>query len=388
MNYKIAYLSYNNDDSTLMHRSKQILDTFFKSGSYTFCSDPGPILFVASGGSEQHAERITKNHDNIILMCHRENNSYAAAIEIAAFIRAQHKRVHIVDVMAAEAYRYFIQLQEVYRAIDSLKNQRAALIGEVSDWLIMSDVDTQRVKDLLGIELLRMPWSELESYHRQDVSKEFLRYFPDEDPARLHDTAKVYSLLKKVVEEKQLSAISVECFSMVVRDKVTACLPLAVLNKEQIVAACEGDICAMLGKMILRSIAHQVPWQANIAEIKSETILFAHCTAPLSILNSFEIDTHFETNCGTAIRGKFAKQRMGVFRINNQLDKFTLIEGEIVNTPDYDFACRTQIELEVGVEQCKLLKNNSLGNHQILFPAQYKDVLLHMMQILGLERVQ
>ncbi len=175
---------------------------------------------------------------------------------------------------------------------------------------------------------------------------------------------------------------------MVMRDKVTACLPLSVLNTKNIVAACEGDICSMLGKMLIREIAGEIPWQANVAEIKEETILFAHCTAPLNTIKSFDITTHFETNCGTAIKGKFEKQKVGVFRVDNKLEKFMLLQGDIINTPDYDFACRTQIEFKTSKEQAKLLKDQSLGNHHLIFPAKHIPLLERMMQVLRIARVE
>ncbi|MEZ5195482.1 MAG: hypothetical protein R2764_03525 [Bacteroidales bacterium] len=244
------------------------------------------------------------------------------------------------------------------------------------------------VKEKLGIELLRLPWSKVNDYREKEPSHEFLECFPGYDQEWLHETAKVYSSLDEVIKEKEISAISVECFSMVKRDKVTACLPLAVLNQKNTVAACEGDICSLLGMMLIRAVAGEIPWQANVAEIKEETILFAHCTAPLNALKSYDIATHFETNCGTAIRGKFEKQKVGVFRVNNKLDKFMLLQGDIVNTPDYDFACRTQIEFRTSKEQATQLMNNSLGNHHLIFSAIHIPLLEQMMRVLGIARVE
>ena len=387
MIYNVAYLSYNDRDQELRNRSIQILNDFFKTESYTFKRDEGRLLFVASGGSEQNAVQLTKKHQNILLLCHRESNSYAATIEIAAYLRTQNKRVSIINVFDANAFQEFEELQKINQGLELLAQQKAALIGEVSDWLIISDVNNQLVKDKLGIELKRWSWNELADYKEKEPSQEFLEYFPHLNPEKLHETAKVYRLLEEVIKEKDLSAISVECFSMVMREKVTACLPLAVLNNKNIVAACEGDICSMLGKMLIRAISGEIPWQANVAEIKEEIILFAHCTAPLNVLKSFEITTHFETNCGTAIRGKFEKQTVGVFRVNNQLDKFMLLQGDIINTPDYDFACRTQIEFKTNKEQAQLLKDQSLGNHHLIFPAKHINLLERMMQVLGIRRV-
>jgi L-fucose isomerase-like protein len=387
MKYSIAYLSYNDKDHELKKRSDQILGAFFKPESFAIKSGEGKILFIASGGSEQNAVKLTKSHRNIILLCHRESNSYAAAIEIAAYLRVQNKRVSIIDVLAPDAYKEFVELHKVNLALEKIAQQKAALIGEVSDWLIISDVENGLVREKLGIDLKRVPWSEAGDYRSKKPSSEFLKYFPNHDPEKLRETSKVYSLLEGFVKEKNISAISVECFSMVMRDKVTACLPLAVLNNKNIIAACEGDLCSMLGKMLIRAITNEIPWQANVAEIKEDVILFAHCTAPLNVLKSFDITTHFETNAGTAIRGKFKKQKVGAFRINNKLDRYMLLQGEIINTPDHDFACRTQIEFKTTHEQAKLLKEQSLGNHHLIFPSKNIPQIERMMDVLGIIRV-
>jgi len=387
MNYHIAYLSSDKENEDLKNRSNQILEGFLQEDTYSWDEDEGQLLFIASGGSEQNAVRLTKDFKNITLLCHRESNSYAATVEIAAYLRDQGKRASIIDVFASNALQEFKMVQHVNQALESLSQQKAALIGEVSDWLIISDVEDQIIKEKLGFEMLRLPWSELGDYKQKQASSSFLKNFKDFDPVKLQETAKVYSLLEEVIQEKKITAISVECFSMVMRDKVTACLPLAVFNAQNIVAACEGDICSMLGKMLIRSVTGSIPWQANVAEIKDEMVLLAHCTAPLNVLKSFDITTHFETGVGTAIRGKFEKQEVAVFRINSKLDKYMLIAGEITATPDHDFACRTQIELSTTQEQTQLLKNKSLGNHHLIFPVEYAPLLERMMLVLEVERV-
>jgi L-fucose isomerase-like protein len=387
MGYKIAYIAYA-DDTELKNRSISILNDFFGEENYDFQDDLNEIIFVASGGSEKNVLKLPKDISNVILLCHRESNSFAAAIEIAAYFRQKGKRVSLIDVFAARSFQEFQEVYKVHQAIDALANQKAALIGEVSDWLIVSDIEDEVVYKRLGVELLRLPWSSLDDYRQKQSSASFLTYFPDSDASQLQDTAKVYSLLDEVVKNHNLSAISVECFSLVKRDQVTACLPLAVLNKQNIVAACEGDICSMIGKMIIRNLIGFVPWQANIAEIKEDVILFAHCTAPLHLLDSFSITTHYETGVGTAIQGKFSKGEVGVFRLNNTLDKFMLLKGEVVERPRHSFACRTQIEFKTTKEQAALLKNRSLGNHQLIFPAEFIPLLIRMMSQLEIKRVE
>lgn len=387
MTYKLAYISYDDDDLELKNRSISILNEFFKDESYQIQNEFTGVLLVASGGSEQVAVKLTDKSENVILLCHRESNSYAATMEIASYLRENGKRASIIDVMVSNAFQEFVEILKVNKAIDKLVGQKAAVIGEISNWLINSDVKEDIVKEKLGVELLRLPWEQLDDYRVEPSSKEFLEYFPDIDNSQLIDTSKVYQLLDKIVKQHELTAISVECFSMVGRDKVTACLPLAVLNTKNVVAACEGDVCSMIGKMIIRAVSGLVPWQANIAEIKDDTILFAHCTAPLNLLSSFNITTHYETDCGTAIQGEFKKGNVGVFRINNELDKYMLLEGEVLDTPTHSFACRTQIEFKTSNEQTSLLKDKSLGNHQLVFPAEYISLVEKMMVQLGVDKV-
>jgi hypothetical protein len=188
MTYKIAYIAYS-DDSELKNRSVSILNDFFVDDDYKIQKEFDGILFVASGGSEQYAVEMTKSSANITLLCHRENNSYAATIEIAAYLRDKGKRVSIIDLFATNAFVDFVEAQKVNKAIESLSQQKAAIIGEVSDWLIISDIKDSIIKDKFGIELLRLPWDQLDDYRKKESSKEFITHFPDFDESKLSDTA-------------------------------------------------------------------------------------------------------------------------------------------------------------------------------------------------------
>ncbi len=387
MNYNITYISYSTDDEDLKNRSLSILNEFFQKNEYEIQDEYAGILFVASGGSEQVAKDVVADKDNIIILCHREQNSFAATMEIASYFRSKGKRVSVIDVMSIDAFDEFKEVHQVVIALESLHGQRAAVIGEISSWLINSDIDNKLIGDKLGVEMLRLPWSQLGNHKSCDPSKELFSFFPDMEESKLAETAKVYRLLENIISEYGLDAFSLECFSMVQKDKVTACLPLAVMNTKNTVAACEGDVCSMIGSMLLKAISGVIPWQANVAEIKTESILFAHCTAPLMHLSSHNITTHYETDCGTAIQGKFNKGQYGAFRINNTLDKYMMLEGEIVDTPTHSFACRTQIDFSTSKEQTAILKNSSLGNHHLIFPANHIPVLIKLMEVLQVERV-
>jgi len=59
-----------------------------------------------------------------------------------------------------------------------------------------------------------------------------------------------------------------------------------------------------------------------------------------------------------------------------------------VDTPRHSFACRTQIEFKTTKGQAALLKNSSLGNHQLIFPAEFIPLVIRMMAQLEIKRVE
>lgn len=107
----------------------------------------------------------------------------------------------VIDVFAPNAFKEFVEVQKVHQAIESLATQKAALIGEVSDWMIISDIEDQIILDKIGVEMIRLPWSTLDDYRKKESSPIFLTYFPDFDQSQLKDTAKVYSLLDEVIKK-------------------------------------------------------------------------------------------------------------------------------------------------------------------------------------------
>ncbi len=385
MQYEIRYLAYG-ENAALKKRSLDILRDFFGHKAFSFVTD-SPVLFIASGGSEQFAIKAAAESRRILLLCHRESNSFAGAMEIAAYCRDKGVPVTILDVFAENALNQFEQFVLVDEAIQSLRGQKGALIGEISDWLISSAIDPQLLKHKTGIQLIQIPWHEAGDYKTFATTDEFLSVFAKDRMAGLEQSARVYAWLTSLIEKYDLDALSLECFPMVREDKVTACLPLSLLNSKQIVASCEGDLCSMVGSMLVRAASGMIPWQANIAHIKPGSILFAHCTAPVNMLETYTLDTHYETQCGTAISGQLKLGDAAAFRIHHKLDRYMLLEGEIQQNPDYEFACRTQIVFETTETQTEMLLHNGLGNHHLIFPAAHIPLVTALMEALDIERL-
>jgi L-fucose isomerase-like protein len=201
----------------------------------------------------------------------------------------------------------------------------------------------------------------------------------------LTETARVSEMLTNTIQSRNLDAITVECFPMVQKDQVTACLPLAKFNNEGIPAGCEGDITAIAGMMLCKELTGIIPWIANINKATDEVCMFSHCTISSGLVSGFSVKTHFETGHGTAIDGDFKGDLITIFRFDNKLSKAFIATASICGRPKLPTACRTQIEVKLTKNEVILLRNSPLGNHHLIFPGDCKNLLHLTCAVLGID---
>lgn len=201
----------------------------------------------------------------------------------------------------------------------------------------------------------------------------------------LEDSSRVYTLLQHIKKDKKLDAITVECFPLVRNLAVTACLALSKMNTEGLPAGCEGDIASITGKIIVKALTRQIPWMANVASIEKNSIFLAHCTIATNLVEVFNITTHFETNLGTSVQGRFKANEVTLFRINSELNKAFISRGEVIELPEKVDACRTQIKVHIPDEDRQKLKDNPLGNHHLVIPGDHSELLSYFCKLTKLD---
>ena len=372
---KICPIAFRNAPEKIFYSGKEELTkrTDVKSISYTdFEPD---VLYFLSGGSE--AEAITKLDKTKfqVLAAFGKNNAYASATEVQAYGHQNGYNTMLLSLDQPESIKILQRLYQVKNGLQQLNNQRLGLIGEVSDWLVASSIEPEILKKKLGITLLKIPWEEAGNYENYPSSAEFIEKFDRSNSLSLKAASQVSGLLKDVILKHRLDAVTVECFPLVQKNPVTACLALSDLNDLNIPAGCEGDLSSIAGMMLAREIIDEIPWMANIAGIKHDKVLFAHCTAPTNQLADFSIQTHFETNKGTALQGYMKNDAITLFRLDNQLKKMFISEGKIVDRPTLPYACRTQIEAVLPSQSLNILQNKPLGNHHLILPGNWVGLL-------------
>ena len=385
---RVKIVSFREAKPEFIEKGKKMFCSFLngKTELIDFVESDPEVLFVFSGGSEQMAKVICKKGNNYILIAHESNNSTAAAFEIVAYLN-QVGITHKLILNAEEIFDYLINFFNVKSALARIKGKTLGLIGNVSEWLIASDIDKQLLKDKTGIILKQIYWDEMISNEEVVVDNDFIRKFNYHDKNEIANTLRIYELLNDCIHNEKLDAITVECFPMVQQKGITACLALSHFNDMGIPAACEGDITSAVGMMLVKEVCGTIPWMANISKIGFDGVLFAHCTIGTTLLNSFSVTTHYETGLGTAVEGDFIYDEVTIFRLDNKLSKAYVAKGIVIDRPKLNTACRTQLEIKIDEKEFEVLKNNPLGNHHLLIPGDQQKKMLMVCMIMGIEVV-
>ncbi|PKK88578.1 MAG: hypothetical protein CVV64_18180 [Candidatus Wallbacteria bacterium HGW-Wallbacteria-1] len=352
---------------------------------------PGVIL-IATGGVEHHVLKyISRIHEPIFLLSTGEDNSMAASLEVMAALRNMGRDFHF-SPGRAQIIDTLRRLAAASGTMTSLSRCKLGIIGPPSDWLVASAVDTMTLENRWGIRVVKIPMQQfLEQLESIEVKDEnpftelFLKKFNcwkgsearSTDPL-FHHAAQIYTLLKSYVEKYELSALTLNCFPLT-NMGMTACLALAALNHEGIISGCEGDVATTVSMMISRALLGVSSFMANVSWIDSVEgdLELSHCTIDPSLVSDFELDTHFETNQGIAIRGRLKTPApVTLFRLGGMdLDKWFIASGSAINNLDGPHRCRTGVRIRCSREVALSLLQNPLGNHMLLVPGQHYETI-------------
>ncbi|MDD3147439.1 MAG: hypothetical protein PHD82_09065, partial [Candidatus Riflebacteria bacterium] len=277
------------------------------------------IILVLTGGTENiflsHWPALKASGTPFLLAATTTDNSLPAALEILSWLNANEPGsgaavVHGNAGSIASQIENFIARM---RAGSALESQVAGIIGPPSDWLIASMPDSSIIEQKLGIKLVSISMDQFKKYVEKadsaslgEFAQAFYRPGDSGRTSELARAAKIYGGLTRAVKLHQLNALTLRCFDLLESSQTTGCLALARLNDDGIPAACEGDVPAMLTMMVTKAITKKPGFMANPSSVSGSQVTFAHCTCPVTILEKFSLNNHFESGMGLAVAGEFA----------------------------------------------------------------------------------
>lgn len=238
---------------------------------------------------------------------------------------------------------------------------RLGLIGKPSDWLIASTYDADIISSRLGMETVDIPIEEVTSLGEVDGGI---------DGADL-----IYERIRDIVTRYRLDGVTLRCFDLLTTVKNTGCMALSRLNDEGIPAACEGDVPALVTMMLAKQISGCPGFQCNPARIDTNSMLFAHCTLPLSMCTSHSLTTHFESGIGVAIHGELPVGPYTLMKVSGDLSRVFASDVTLLRNQYEKNLCRTQVWLQVSDEDIRYFLTNPIANHHVLVPGHHSNLL-------------
>lgn len=264
--------------------------------------------------------------------------------------------------------------------------ERIGIIGKPSDWLIASVPSDEVLNKLYNFEFIKIPIQELYELYDAvlpnatgDLLKSFKIKNNSINNTELRKAETFYTALKQLVEDYELTALTIRCFDLLIEYQTTGCFALSKLNDEGIIAGCEGDIVSLIGMIVATRKSNQTIWMANPSQIDIENseLVLAHCTVPTCLTDAVTLDTHFESDQGIGINGIIPESEVTLFRLGGKnLDGKFVCTGKIIPHEHSSNLCRTQIRVKVE-EKTNLheLLTKPLGNHLLVISGTHLDIL-------------
>lgn len=333
------------------------------------------LVFVATGGSEgKFLEMYDKISDKpCYILTTGYSNSLAASMEILSYFKQHNKKGEILHGSVKQVAQRIEDLFRATTAKKAIDGMKFGVVGKPSDWLIASDADKRAFKKKLGVELIDISMDELLSEIAKNsyVDNEYTLKLKSlgYDAAEVGKALYVYGAFRRIVDKYSLSGITVRCFDLLSTVHTTGCLGLAVLNAEGIYGACEGDVPSLMSMAILGEVSGKPVFMCNPSRIEKDSMIFAHCTLPVTMPKKMSLTTHYESGIGVAIAGTIEEGEFTIFKINNDLSRHYTAAGKITDNLHEQFLCRTQIRVKLS--DYSYFTKDPINNHHIICEGDY-----------------
>ena len=332
------------------------------------------VVAVLTGGTEQKFQELVQEgvislSKPVYLQASGQSNSLAASLEILCWVQQQggtgrvitapfqHDESDTQSLRNDPSGRFSIpsskDAEDKGEDVSAGMKMRLGVVGKPSDWLIASQVDYDKVRLKLGIELADIPIERVTSLGEVDGG--------------IAGAEKIYERLKELVVEYRLDGLTLRCFDLLSTVKNTGCMALSHLNDEGIPASCEGDIPMLLTMMLCRKLTNQPGFQVNPARIEKDgRMLWAHCTLPLKMTERHELTTHFESGIGVGIHGELPTGDYTLVKLSADLQELLAEDVQLVANQYEPNLCRTQVWLQGTPELSERLLTRPIANHHLL----------------------
>ena len=350
-----------------------------------------PILIALTGGTSRLMKEFTTagDYSRVILIGHGDHNSLPSVI--AARSRLDIEGVwswiyHCKRPDSPECSAVIDEAVKVAAAVSKLIGSRILLISETSEKT--DEVEDFENKfeanvDVLTINQVLSRLGEADEKLMRHFYEVVEKYEFNAPRDMLEHVARLYAILKSIVEENGYAGIAVDCFIYLLKYKITPCLALAVLNGDGVATACEADLGSLALMIISRELTGYTGWIANTSVFRGNRIYLSHCTIAYNMIMSGKVLTHFESGYPYGLSGRLPPVTYTIASMSRDYSTIAIDTGRVTSSGLlYDSMCRTQaiFEVDYNTEEIPLY---APANHHLLIPGDVRNLLKALASLLG-----
>jgi hypothetical protein len=330
-------------------------------------------------------------------------------------------RTRGANAILANSEAHAIELLKIFAVPRILDGKQALIFGRPFDStsVPMGNLNGDSVYKKTGLRIQYRPVDDLipllEKVDEAAAMKEMERWkreaakvLEPSDKAIL-ESARLYVLLRSLVEKEGLTAISIDCLSFSFSGKPPLplpCLAFTRLRDEGATAPCEADVCALLTSTVLQEISRKPAYQCNVAEVNMQKSLavLRHCVAPVQLMGrsapplAYNLRDYHGMGKGATAEVEFPmgiEVTLGLF--SKDLKSFVLWPGKtqprvndieshpILNVPASAAKVRKYCsnQLAVKLKDIEQLQQRLAGCHHVMIAGTYEKAIREEMMRMG-----
>jgi hypothetical protein len=332
-------------------------------------------------------------------------------------------RTRGANAVLANSEEHAVELLKIFAVPRILDGRKALIFGRPFDStsVPMGNLNGDYVYRKTGFRIQYRPVDDLmpliETVEEAGAMKEMERWKKEaakvlepSDKAIL-DSARMYLLLRSLVEREGLAAISIDCLSFSFSGKPPLplpCLAFTRLRDDGVTAPCEADVCGLLTSMVLQEISRKPAYQCNVSEVdlQNSIAILRHCVAPLQLTGrdapplAYNLRDYHGMGKGATPEVEFPMGigvTLGLF--GKDLKSFVLWPGKtqtrvndidrppIENAPPSSVNIRKYCsnQLAVKFRDIDRLHQNLSGCHHVMVAGTYEKALREEMMRMGVQ---
>lgn len=366
------------------------------------------LICIATWSEDHHLLDLLSYVDKpIILRAYpaRDTGSLCCAHQIGAVFTDIDKGYEFVygEADDQKCAKQTMKIATAYTLADCMNKVRMGTVGGRVKGMTEIAYDEFSIKQKLGARIVNINESEMlekvnaitdeEANKLLDEKKDLLA------PCKVLSTKesmiesmKYYGALKSLVNEYDLQALAVSCYTTYM-GKV--CLAYSLLAEEGIVASCEGDVTNALTMKILYELSGQAINNTDYLyhDDKENTILFAHCgSSGLSIAGS-EIELAPVRLAENGVCCRFIPKTGTVTLVNicghGEKFRMAVMVGEAIPCSMEFPGNPAVVKFDRKVEDINQdIVKNGIGHHWMIGYGDYREELKRFCQIKGIKHFE